>query len=801
MVVCDVIPSGPSDGALEPGDVLLSVDGAEIVHFLPLEAALDDAVGRSVRVVVDRGGERIVVEVAVQDLHAVTPAAYLEIAGGILHPLSYQVACSHRSPTGLLYVADPGHTLGRAGVPRGAVVTALAHTPTPTASAFAAVLAAQTPGSRIPVDWYEFSDRGRPRVGLATVDAGWFGPPVFWERDAVAGGSWRASSTPPASLGGGMKLDVASLSLEGGEGGGGGDSVSDDDDGDAPDDDPPADASSPSSPRAWLATIDVDVPVVALADGVHARAFSGAAIIVAHDPARGFGLAVVDRNTIPIAPVDARLSFGGYPADVAAHPAFLHPQHNFAIVAYSTADLPPAAAAAIQAAPLDAAPLTPGARLTLAGLASDGGVVRRSVAVVHPASPLSASPADVPRFRAVHEVTIKLEHDYGSYAGALVTGEGAVAGLWASYSEQRDSDDREFCSGLPTASFAPWVAAVVASFEGLPARVPPPPSVPVLDAEFAPLSLARAARYGVPPAWIARLAATGSDRRTALRVRATLAGSSAAAVLAAGDVLLAVGGVPVVDYPGLEAAVAAAAKGGGGESGDGSTPPPHHHPAHPHHRPRLQSHRRPPRPLPGARPGHHPHRALVWRPDSGPPSRGAGAGARAAVWRLWGLCLPLAPRLPRPPLLPVCVELDCVDQWGGDAGCRRVSCGCAVAAAPRAGAGGFGPRGDDQAKSAHPQARPGVLAHRRAGAGGGGVPPGRGGRVDADGGGVREVKMNSVCVCVCACVCLTACVCVCVLHGGLPVLLFWCGSQTVFISHLCVKKRVFMCFYRVSTDE
>ena len=127
LVVVDVIPSAVAGGALEPGDVLLSVDGAEIVHFLPLEAALDGAVGRSVRVVVDRGGERIEVDLAVQDLHTVTPSSCLEVAGGILHPLSYQVARSHRSPTGLLYVADPGHTLGWAGVPRGAVVTALPH--------------------------------------------------------------------------------------------------------------------------------------------------------------------------------------------------------------------------------------------------------------------------------------------------------------------------------------------------------------------------------------------------------------------------------------------------------------------------------------------------------------------------------------------------------------------------------------------------------------------------------------------------------------------------------------------------
>lgn len=49
LVVSDVVPSGPADTAgLVPGDVLVSVGGELVTTFVPLEAALDSAVGQRV---------------------------------------------------------------------------------------------------------------------------------------------------------------------------------------------------------------------------------------------------------------------------------------------------------------------------------------------------------------------------------------------------------------------------------------------------------------------------------------------------------------------------------------------------------------------------------------------------------------------------------------------------------------------------------------------------------------------------------------------------------------------------------
>lgn len=51
------------------------------------------------------------------------------------------------------------------------------------------------------------------------------------------------------------------------------------------------------------------------------------------------GLVVVDRSTVSVNAGHIMLSFGGYPADLAAHIRFLHPLHNFAILSFDPREL------------------------------------------------------------------------------------------------------------------------------------------------------------------------------------------------------------------------------------------------------------------------------------------------------------------------------------------------------------------------------------------------------------------------------------------------------------------------------
>ena len=66
LVVDSVVPGGPADGLLEPGDVLVRLQGQVVVHFLPMEALLDGHVGQRVTAEVERGGRLLTCSVLVR---------------------------------------------------------------------------------------------------------------------------------------------------------------------------------------------------------------------------------------------------------------------------------------------------------------------------------------------------------------------------------------------------------------------------------------------------------------------------------------------------------------------------------------------------------------------------------------------------------------------------------------------------------------------------------------------------------------------------------------------------------------
>ncbi|KAK9816755.1 hypothetical protein WJX72_004724 [[Myrmecia] bisecta] len=562
LVVDSIVPGGPADGALEPGDALIKLDGRCICHFLPMEALLDDHVGRTVEVEVERGGVHITARIQVQDLHAVTPSSMLEIAGASIHALSYQQARNHRAQVGQVYIAETGYLFGRAAVPKYAILTSLAGQATPDLETFARVLRSQAAGARVPLHFLVFGERNRKRTALLHVDRNWYGPALYWTRDHAAG-LWHATANWPA---GDVQRSVSAAPQPA-------PSAAAEPDGQLPQILVDAEAEEhvvdplEDKLKRCLVLIEVDIPLVALADGVHSRSFTGNGVVVHHSST--LGLVVVDRNTVAIGAGDIMLSFGAHPAEVSARVRFLHPLHNFAIVSYNPKDLSPEAREMVRAAELLATPaLHSGDSVRLAGLTKELRLMRRQSQVINACASLAINCIEVPRFRAVHEEVIKVDHDFGAtFSGVLTDEEGRVRALWGSYSEQVEREEREWCAGLPTSVFQPYVEQLSGANLESPGCRAVPPRVRVLDAELEPVLLSKAAQFGMPAEWVARLARLDPLRRQVLRVRSCVAGSHAAAVLQGGDIVLAAAGQPVSHFRGMEDIIASYQQPASGRAG------------------------------------------------------------------------------------------------------------------------------------------------------------------------------------------------------------------------------------------
>src|SRR5215467_9949104 len=92
LVVTEVLPGSPSENVLQPGDVLVKVNGKYVTQFEPLDDVVDGSVGGQVELALERGGKVVSAKLPVGDLHSITPSAYAEFGDAVLNTLSYQQA-------------------------------------------------------------------------------------------------------------------------------------------------------------------------------------------------------------------------------------------------------------------------------------------------------------------------------------------------------------------------------------------------------------------------------------------------------------------------------------------------------------------------------------------------------------------------------------------------------------------------------------------------------------------------------------------------------------------------------------
>src|SRR3984893_18749184 len=505
LVVEDVQPGSSADGVLAPGDVLVAVDGQPLPEFFSLEDVIDNHVGERVKVEVQRGSQVMQHDLQVQSLSAITPDEFIEFGEAVVHTLSYQQARHFNVPIKGVYIANPGYVFGAAGIPRAALINSFNGKKVDNLDEFAAALAELADGARVPVRYVTIEDPRAVQLKVIRMDRRWF-PGRECKRDDALG-TWPCitinAGPPPAPL----KPASTQFAKTG---------------------DARIDRLAPS-----LVMVNFDMPYST--SGVTEKNYHGTGVIV--DAQRG--LVAIDRNTVPVAMGDVRISFAGT-VEVPGKVVFIHPLHNLAVISYDPKSI---GTTPVRAATLVKRPLSAGDDVWVVGQRADSKILSQktqisSVDVV--SFPLSRTL----RFRDSNLEAISLINPPTDYDGVLADERGNVLALWSSCAYETQRELEQINRGIPADLVSEMIGAVA---DGRPLYS--------FEAEFDVQSLAGARELGLPDAGVRRFEEHNPQRRQVLGVNRLVAGSPASLLLEPGDLLLAINGKVVNRFREVERAV------------------------------------------------------------------------------------------------------------------------------------------------------------------------------------------------------------------------------------------------------
>ncbi|VAI55903.1 unnamed protein product [Triticum turgidum subsp. durum] len=506
---------------------MLVVDSSIVTQFLTMESLLDESVGSEINLQIERGGTPLTVKLKVGDLHSITPNHFLEVSGAVIHPLSYQQARNFGFKCGLVYVAEPGYMLSRASVPRYSIIKKFARKDIAHLGDFIAVISELSRGERVPLEYVTYTDRHRNKHTIVTIDQrGWYATPQLYTRNDATG-LWIAKSAMllespyVVSIHQRGHRDVNSnvdenIAVEG--------TVSSSRD---LDDIKGVSRHSSSMEGSSLAEqvikpalvkFEVCVPPICMIDGVHAKHFTGAGVVI-----------------------------------------FLHPFHNFALVAYDPSTLG-VGASVIRASKLLTEPaLRRGDSVYLVRLI-DSLHAKSRKSIVTNWQAVNICSSDFPRYRAINTEVIELDTDSViELSGVLTDEQGRVQALWASISSQLfgcgKEGDHQFVVGIPIYLISQVLEKIISGTPG-PFRLingirRPVPFVRLLEVEIYPTSLTEARSYGLSDRWVQALDEKDPERRQVLQVIGCFAGSKAETLLE-GDMILAIDKKPITCFLDIE---------------------------------------------------------------------------------------------------------------------------------------------------------------------------------------------------------------------------------------------------------
>ncbi|KAG9065897.1 serine protease [Linnemannia hyalina] len=512
LVVKTVLPKGPAADQLIPGDIVIQCNGNPIANFIQLFTVIDDSVGQNVSLTVVRGSnsKMLTFTFLVQDLHSITPDRFVEVGGGVVNELSYQLAHSYGQPCGGVYVATSGHMLASASAWRKSIIVAVNNIPTPNLDAFVQALSTLPDGARVPIRFYTLQKAFKEKIMIMHVDRHWHKCRMAVRNDKT--GLWDFTDLPPPPPSQPYAPATAIY--------------------------PTINAALHPAPIIMPSFVAIDFHLPFLVDGMKATQFYGTGLVVSTNPP----LVICDRDTIPISIGDIFITFANS-VIIPGRLVYLHQHYNFVVLTYDATLL---ANTPVKPATFSRKPLMQGDECYLVGVGTDQSPVIKKTTVSNVGN-IGTRECSPPRWRAMNVEGIKVDDPVGTQGGVLCDGDGLVQALWVNYSSQDEKgNDITFMSGLD-------VEAVTQVTE--PFMRGEYPKLRALDVEFWTMRIAAARSLGLTDEWVQKIESDPNSKHSLLYVLSLLdASTPCSQMLKVGDIVLELEGRVATGMKDLERA-------------------------------------------------------------------------------------------------------------------------------------------------------------------------------------------------------------------------------------------------------
>ena len=475
-----VLPQGPADKHLEEGDVLIKVNEEILTQFVRLDDILDSSVGDKVKILVQRGGRDIEVELEVGDLHAITPDRFVTVAGASFHDLSYQQARLYAIPVKGVYTCEAAGSFRFDSTESGWIIESVDQKKTPDLNTFIEVMKGIPDRARVVVTYKHLSDLHTLNTSIIFIDRHWASKMRIAIRNDNTG-MWDFSDLGepiPAAPAQRRKADFVTL-----------DSVG-----------------HPAAADIIRSFVRVSCTMPLKLDGFPRTRKIGFGLVINAEK----GLVLVSRAIVPYDLCDLSLTV----ADsiiVDGKVRFLHPLANYAIIQYD----PSLVDAPVKSAKLATEPIKQGASTIFFGWNQNLRVAMTPTTVTDITTVAIPSNLAAPRYRAINldAITVDTSLSGQCASGVLVAEDGTVEALWLSYLGERTahtSKDVEYHLGLATPTLLPVTDQIQEDIT---------PSLRILNVETNTISMSQVRIMGVSESWITKVAEANSSRHQLFMVR------------------------------------------------------------------------------------------------------------------------------------------------------------------------------------------------------------------------------------------------------------------------------------------